>query len=121
MIPKSEGQTDLPVGPEWWRHRTAEAGAGDVGIEIQPLSAMLVPCNCTWRCEQLWINGKVTQEQQRWCVSVAKQRPKAVLVRKYGLQSACSVWLPSFLTRACSAPIAGGRGKPHVETLQVRN
>ena len=46
MIRKTEGQTHLPVGPAWGRDRTAEAGAGDVGI--QPLSTVLVPCSCTW-------------------------------------------------------------------------
>ena len=39
MIRKTEGQTHLPVGPAWGRDRTAEAGAGDVGI--QPLSTVL--------------------------------------------------------------------------------
>ena len=37
--------------------------------------------NCV---EELWINGKVSQ--QGWCASVAKQRPKAVLMRKYGIK-----------------------------------
>ena len=46
MIRKTEGQTHVHVGPVGRRDRTAEAGAGDVGI--QPLSTALVPCNVVY-------------------------------------------------------------------------